>query len=56
MLKYLLDTQKRRDIVLFYANKTVDEIVYKDVLSAAQAKLGVKTFYTLTDTVAAPKG
>lgn len=55
MLKYLLDMQERRDIVLFYANKTVDEIVYRDVLSAAQAKLGVKTFYTLTDTVAAPK-
>jgi ferredoxin-NADP reductase len=56
MLKYLLDSQERRDIVLFYANKTVDEIVYKDVLSTAQAKLGVKTFYTLTDTAAAPKG
>src|SRR5260370_18582963 len=55
MLKYLLDTQEKRDIVLFYANKTPDQIVYQDVLSAAQAKLGIKTFYTLTDTVAAPK-
>src|SRR5579872_7212106 len=50
MLKYLLDSQQRRDIVLFYANKTADEIVYKDVLNAAHTKLGVKTFYTLTDT------
>ena len=55
MLKYLLDVQQQRDIVLFYANKTVDEIVYKDVLSAAQTTLGVKTFYTLTDTAAAPR-
>jgi ferredoxin-NADP reductase len=52
MLKYLLDLQQRRDIVLFYANKTADEIVYKDVLSTAHAKLGIKTFYTLTDTAA----
>ena len=55
MLKYLLDVHQRRDIVLFYANKTVDEIVYGDVLSAAQAKIGVKTFYTLTDTAAIPR-
>ena len=52
MLKYLLDSHQRRDIVLFYANKTADEIVYKDVLSAAHTKLGVKTFYTLTDMAA----
>lgn len=54
MLKYLLDTQERRDIVLLYANKTAQEIVYKDVLSAAYAKLGVKIFYTLTDTAVVP--
>ena len=55
MLKYLLDSQQRRDIVIFYANKTADEIVYADVLNAAQAKLGIKTFYTLTDTTAIPR-
>lgn len=55
MLKYLLDTQQRRDIILFYANKTADEIVYADVLNTAQAKLGIKTFYTLTDTAAIPR-
>ena len=55
MLKYLLDSQQRRDIVLFYVNKRVDEIVYKDVLSAAQTYLGVKTFYTLTDMTAIPR-
>ncbi len=55
MLKYLLDSQQGRDIILFYVNKTVDEIVYKDVLSAAQARLGLRTFYTLTDTTAIPR-
>lgn len=54
MLKYLLDTQQRRDIVLFYANKTADEIVYTNVLNAAHTKLGIKTLYTLTNTDALP--
>ena len=55
MLKYLLDTQQPRDIVLLYANKTVDEIAYKDILSEAQTRLGIKVFYTLTDTEAIPR-
>jgi ferredoxin-NADP reductase/Na+-translocating ferredoxin:NAD+ oxidoreductase RnfD subunit len=55
MLKYLLDMQERRDIILFYVNKTADEIAYKDVLGAAHTKLGVKTFYTLTDTTSVPR-
>lgn len=55
MLKYLLDTQQRRDIVLLYANRSVREIVYKDVLNAAAATPGVKIFYTLTDSTAIPR-
>jgi len=55
ILKYLLDTQQRRDIVLLYANKSAKEIVYQDVLSAASTKLGVKVFCTLTDTMAVPR-
>lgn len=55
MLKYLLDTQQRRDIVLLYANKSAKEIVYQDVLGAASTKLGVKVFCTLTDTTAVPR-
>lgn len=53
MLKYLLDTRQRRDIVLLYANRAPADIVYRDVLSEAQAKLGVKIVYTLTE--AAPR-
>jgi ferredoxin-NADP reductase len=55
MLKYLIDVQQRRDIILLYINKTANEIVYTDVLDAAQARLGVKTFYTLTDMTAIPR-
>lgn len=54
MLKYLLDVRQRRDIVLFYVNKTANEIVYGDVLHAAQASLGVRIFCALTDTAAVP--
>lgn len=54
MLKYLIDMHEPRDIILFYANRTADEIAYKDVLSEAQ-KLGIRVFYTLTDTEALPR-
>src|SRR5947209_8310939 len=55
MLKYLLDEQQRRDIVLFYANRTADEIAYKDILSEAQTKLGIRVLCTLTNTEALPR-
>lgn len=54
MLKYLLDTQQQRDIVLIYANRTVKDIAYRDVLSQAETQLNLKTIYTLTDTKAIP--
>ena len=39
MIKYLIDTGEKRDVVLIYANKTEADIAYKDILD-----LGVKTF------------
>jgi ferredoxin-NADP reductase len=54
MLKYLLDTNQRRDIVLLYANKNANDFVYQDVLSEARRRLGVRTVYTLTDQRAIP--
>jgi ferredoxin-NADP reductase len=50
MIQYLLDTQQRRPIVLFYANKMAADVVYKDVFDRAQQQLGIKTIYILTDT------
>lgn len=55
MLKYLLDMNQRRDIVLFYSNRTADEIAYQDIIREAQTKLGIKTFYTLTKTETIPR-
>lgn len=48
MIKYLLDTRQRRPITLFYAAKTVDEIVYRDVFDRAEKELGIKAVYTVT--------
>ena len=55
MLKYLIDTKQRRDIVLLYANRVAGEIAYRDVLSEAQSAVGVKVMFTLTDASALPK-
>ena len=54
MIKYLLDTKQPRSIVLFYANKNISEIAYRDVFDQAQRELGIKTVYTLTDKATVP--
>lgn len=50
MIKYLLDTNQKRDIILLYSNKTAEEIVYKDIFNQAFKKLGIKTVYAVTET------
>ena len=47
MIKYLIDSNQGRDIVLFYANKTANDIVYKDIFDKAQKRFGLKTIYLL---------
>lgn len=54
MIKYLIDVKQTRPIVLFYVNKSAEEIVYEDVFNQAQRELGVKTVYTLTDQAKIP--
>jgi len=54
MIKYLLDTQQRRPITLFYAARTVEDIVYKDIFDRAEKELGIKVIYTLTDNTDVP--
>ncbi|MEK7572180.1 MAG: oxidoreductase [Patescibacteria group bacterium] len=48
MTKYLLDTKEKRDIVLLYANKTEEEIAYKELFGEA-LRIGMKTVYILSD-------
>lgn len=51
MVKYLLDTNQERDIVLLFSNKLAKDIVYKDIFDKAAKKLGIKTVYVVTDEV-----
>ncbi len=50
MIKYLLDTQQKRPVVLFYATKSINDIIYKDIFDRAQHELGIQTIYTVTET------
>lgn len=55
IVRFLLDTNEKRDITLLYSNKLTDEVMYADVFDLAQRNLGVKIIYTLTDTDSIPK-
>jgi ferredoxin-NADP reductase len=48
MIKYLLDKREKRPIVLFYAVKSVSDIVYREVFDRAQRQLGLKVIYAIT--------
>jgi ferredoxin-NADP reductase len=48
MIKYLIDTGQKRDIVLFYSNKFFSDIVYQQIFSLAEV-LGIRTIYTLSE-------
>jgi ferredoxin-NADP reductase/Na+-transporting NADH:ubiquinone oxidoreductase subunit NqrB len=54
MIRYLLDNHEHRDVVLFYANRTINDIVYRDVFDMAYQQLGIRTIYTLTDMTKIP--
>jgi len=48
MIKFLVDTGEKRDIVLLYSNSVREEIVFRDVFEDAEQRIGLKTVYTLT--------
>lgn len=50
IVKYLLDTEEKRDIVLLYSNKSAQEAVYRDVFDQAQKEMGLKAIYVNTAT------
>lgn len=47
-VKYMLDKNEKRDIVLLYSNKTAEDIVFRDLFDSAQ-KNGVRTVYVNND-------
>lgn len=54
MIKYLLDRNEKRDIILFYANSNYHDFVYKNIFEKAEKKLGFKIHFVITDTQEIP--
>ncbi len=55
MIKYLIDKNEKRDITIFYSNKGISDITYKDIFDEAFLNLGIKTIYCLSDSESTPK-
>ncbi len=49
MTKYLLDKNEKRDVVFFYSNKTIQDLLYSDIFSVAEKDFGMKMVYTLAE-------
>lgn len=48
MIKYLIDTNEKRDIILVYSAALAEEFAYKSIFEEAEQKLSIKTIYLLT--------
>ncbi len=48
MIKYLIDTNDKRSISLFYSSSTEDGIAYRNIFEEARSKIGLKTIYAIT--------
>ena len=49
MVKYLIDRNEKRDAMLFYSNRTPDEIAYREIFDEAGQKIGMRTVYMITE-------
>jgi glycine betaine catabolism B len=54
MVKYLTDRGEDRDVVLLYANRRFEEIVYGNVFQAAEQTFRFRPVYVLSDPSSAP--
>lgn len=54
MVKYLTDRGEDRDVVMLYANRRRQEIVYRDVFQAAERAFHFRPVYVLSDASSAP--
>jgi ferredoxin-NADP reductase len=54
MVKYLTDTGEERDVVLLYANRHFEEIVYRNVFMEAERTWRFRPVYVLSDPSTAP--
>jgi len=56
IVKFLLDTNQKRDFVLFYGEKLKEQLMYRDIFGEAEKKLGSKIIYVLSDRESATHG
>ncbi len=54
MISYMLKRDQKRDIVMFYSNKTPDDIAYIDTFEKARADIGIKTVYAISEVNSIP--
>lgn len=55
MAKYIIDKKLQVNIILVVINKTLDDILYRDILEEAK-EFGIKTIHILTDESRLPQG
>ncbi len=56
MLTHMLERKQHRDIVVFYSNKTREDIAYANTFKRAEQELGVKTINVLSEESSVPVG
>ncbi len=49
MVRHLLDTGEKRDIVMLYANRISSDVAYREVFQEAERVFGTKTVYVSGD-------
>lgn len=54
MIKYLIDRNEPRDIILLYAVKKWQDVAYQEILDEAVKKLHIKVIYVLSDSFDIP--
>lgn len=53
MIRFLIDRGEKRDITIFYAVNNPEDIAYKDILSEAEKKIGLRTEYIVRQFISA---
>lgn len=49
MIKYLVDENEHRDVIVIYAARSAADVAYRDVFETARRRLGIPTTYVLSD-------
>lgn len=56
MAKYLFDRKERRDIIFFYANKTPEDIAWREFFDSAASAIGLRAIHVISDPQRVPEG